>query len=298
LHRTIGGLIRLTRFREYLFFVTVTTLLGVSAAGGKFGWPLVAVLLGNMLAVGFAFMINDVEDAPDDALNPRKLKRNPVSARDVTPRAAWIASLVVAALAFLVYLPLGAVPLALGTLCLGLGFVYSWRRLRLKNIAFLDFLSHVMMLAGLQYLCAYFTFTGSFNDKWLVPFIFVVAISLYGELFNEMRDLEGDLKAGLRHTAAVLGGRFTYWAMMTIFAIGVGAGVITFFWVGVVESWTLVVMACAAVIFIIPPLLKLRRSHNSIETQEPLQKPLEMAGALGLLAQFMVPWVARIFGGG
>ena len=88
----LAGLVRLTRIKEYLFFVTVTTLLGVTAGNGSWGMRLVAVLLANILAVGFSFMINDVEDADDDALNPQKVMRNPVSAQHITPRAGWIAS--------------------------------------------------------------------------------------------------------------------------------------------------------------------------------------------------------------
>jgi 4-hydroxybenzoate polyprenyltransferase len=66
----IKALICLARYKEYFFFVIITTFLGASAANGAFGWPLLLVLLANWLAVAFAFMINDVEDAPDDALNP------------------------------------------------------------------------------------------------------------------------------------------------------------------------------------------------------------------------------------
>ena len=82
--RQLGGVLRLTRFQEYTSFVTVTTLLGAAVAHGSFGWPLIRVLAANWLAVGFAFMINDVEDAPDDALSPAKAGRNPVSAGDLS----------------------------------------------------------------------------------------------------------------------------------------------------------------------------------------------------------------------
>jgi len=146
----ILALIRLTRFKEFTFFVIVTTFLGVAAGHGQFNCTLVGVLAANWLSVMFAFMINDVEDAPDDALNPRKIKRNPVSAGELSPGAARNASLVVAILAVILYAFLGLWPFLLGFCSLALGFVYSWRRIRIKNIAFLDLTSHCLMLAGLS----------------------------------------------------------------------------------------------------------------------------------------------------
>ena len=94
----VKGIIRLTRIQEYLGFVAVDTLLGAIAAGGVFGWKLLIVMVANWLAVGFAFMINDVEDADDDALNPAKVGRNPISSKHVTPRLGYAASFAVAGL--------------------------------------------------------------------------------------------------------------------------------------------------------------------------------------------------------
>ena len=87
----LRGVIKLTRFKEYIWFVIVTTLIGAATAGGEFGWALIGALIANELSVGFAFMINDVEDADDDALNPAKINRNPVSAGILTKREANIA---------------------------------------------------------------------------------------------------------------------------------------------------------------------------------------------------------------
>jgi 4-hydroxybenzoate polyprenyltransferase len=70
------GLIRLSRYKDYAASVAVTTGLGAAAGGATFSWQLVLVLIANWLAVAYAFMINDVEDAPDDALNPEKINRN------------------------------------------------------------------------------------------------------------------------------------------------------------------------------------------------------------------------------
>lgn len=293
----LSALIRLTRYKEITFFVAVTTLLGVASAQGEFGYRFIIVLAANWLAVAFAFMINDVEDAPDDALNPRKIMRNPVSAGDLTNRDGYLASGVVAAMAAGAYALLGLWPFMLGALSLVIGFFYSWRPYRLKNMAVLDMLSHCMLLAGLQFLPAFLAFGGSSTLEWLFPFFFLVCISLYGELFNELRDLEGDLKAGLRHTGAVLGSRGTYWLMMSVFAVGVVCGAVTFLVLDIIPTWVMVWMAALAFLLLILPALRVRRQSNHLAVQESFQKPLEIAAAVALGLQFVWPWMVKILGG-
>lgn len=292
--RTLGGIMRLARFKEYTFFVIITTLLGVSSAGGEFGLKLLFVLAANWLAVAFAFMINDVEDADDDALNPLKINRNPVSARDLTPRMATGASWVVAAISAGFYALLGFWPFVLGIISLGLGFFYSWRPVRFKNMPFIDLASHCMMLAGLQFLPGMLAFNTQPSLEWLFPFFFIVNISLYGELFNELRDLDGDLKAGLNHTASKLGYKPTYWLMMIIFSIGVACGVITFLVLHIIPLWVIVLMVILAILLIVRPALRARSHGSSLAMQESFQKPLEIAGAFAMLIQFVAPWISQI----
>jgi 4-hydroxybenzoate polyprenyltransferase len=110
----MNALIRLTRYKEYTFFVTITSLLGAATAEGFFGWKLVGVLAANFLAVAFAFMINDIEDAPEDALDPAKAKRNPVSAAELSYTSARLATFSVAGAAGLLYLFLGIWPFVTG----------------------------------------------------------------------------------------------------------------------------------------------------------------------------------------
>ncbi len=285
----IDGIIRLTRFQEFLFFVVITTLLGAAAGDGKFGWPLLGVLVANWLAVAFAFMINDVEDAPDDALTPHKALRNPVSAKILSPKAARTASFGVAFLSALVFASLGPIPFLAGILSLLLGFLYSWRLIRFKTLPFLDMASHCLMLAGLQFLSGFFTFSPGFNGKWVFPFICVLSISLYGELFNELRDLEGDIKAGLTHTAIFLGPRLTHFIMILLGLTGIVAGFISIA-TGLIPLWVLIILAIMTAILVAPKTTQIRHMRTSLQIQEPLQKPVEMAAAFALTVQFVAPW--------
>ncbi len=271
--KKIIALLKLTRFKEFTFFVIVTTLLGVASAHGEFGWQFVGVLVANWLAVMFAFMINDVEDADDDALNPKKINRNPVSAGDLNPRTATFASFLVAGASAMIYSLLGFWPFVLGIISLILGWIYSWRMIRLKNMAFFDLLSHCMMLAGLQFLPGYLAFDNRPQSFiWLFPFASVVAISLYGELFNELRDLDGDLKAGLRHTGAKLGARPTYWLMMSVLAIGVACAFVTIFLLDIIPTWVVILLFAVALALTVGPAILVRRNQDKIELHEFIPK--------------------------
>lgn len=292
--RQLMGLVRLARYKEFVSFVVVTTLLGAAVGSGTFGWRLIVVLLANWMAVGFAFMINDVEDAPDDALNPAKVKRNPVSAGDLSPRVGQAASFGVAVLAAALYALLGAWPFVIGATCLIIGYVYSWRRIRLKSIPIADLISHGLMLAGLQFLAAYFTFGPGPAWRWVFPLVFLVAISLYGQLFNQLRDFEGDVQAGVTHTARLVGQRAAHILMMVLFGIGVVSAIVTIFVVRLIPTWVLLVAAVLAAILLIRPLLKVRHYRTSVEWQQPLQKPMEYAAAIAFSIWFIGPWMESV----
>ncbi len=215
----IDGTIRLSRYREFMWFVIITTFLGAASSGGAFGVRLVTALVANWLAVAFIFMINDVEDAQDDALSPHKAMRNPVASGMLSHRSGRLASGLVAALAALLFLLLGFGSAIWGLLSLLLGYIYSWKKIRLKNFPLLDVLSHSMMLAGCQFLAAFFAFSPGLHWWWPVVFCMPVSISMYGELFNELRDFHKDREAGLSHTAAILGYRPTMVMMHTLLGL-------------------------------------------------------------------------------
>jgi 4-hydroxybenzoate polyprenyltransferase len=291
LKKTIKGLLKLTRFDEYVYFVLITTLLGVAAAKGSFDWHMLILLPANWLAVGFAFMINDIEDAPDDALSSNKINRNPVSAGMITPKTARIWTFIVGVVSAVLFAFLGTWPFIFGLISLILGYLYSARSVRLKTIAALDILSHCLMLAGLQYLTGYFTYADRFNRIWFWPFAFVVSISIYGELYNEIRDIKGDSAANLRHTAIVLGSKVSHGLMLVILIFGIFAGFISFIVIDLIPFWVFIIMAVLAALFIIPPMLKVRRGDSSIAIQGAFQKPLEHAAALALILQYLLPWL-------
>lgn len=216
LSEQILGLVQLTRWREYVTFVIPLTILGALLAARPndvlLDWRLVAVTLANILAVAYAFMINDIEDAPDDARDPDRAARNPITMGEIGVRFGYTACRLVAAVTLIAYALCGLEVFMIGVLTLLLSHLYSWRPVRLKAYPITDILSHSLMLSGLLLLAGYYVYD---NQPGIVWFIAIGAslISAYGQLYNQLRDYDMDKAAGLKNTAIVLGEGNTRLAM-------------------------------------------------------------------------------------
>jgi 4-hydroxybenzoate polyprenyltransferase len=292
IRKRIDGTIRLSRYREFLWFVMVTTLLGVASSGGVFGIRMITVLVANWLAVAFMFMINDVEDAPDDALCPHKAARNPIVSGLLSHRGGWWASALVALLSGVLFLLLGLGPALWGWIGLLLGYIYSWKKIRLKNFPVVDVLSHSMMLAGCQFLAAFCTFSPGVHWWWPFPFIMTVTISMYGELFNELRDFHKDREAGLTHTALLLGYKPTTALMYLLLGIGVLAAAITLVGIWIVPFWVLMVMLAFLICLVTPAVVGIAgKAPNTVGVHGPLHKPFEISLAVALSTYYVGPWL-------
>ena len=204
----LQGLIQLTRWKEYVPFVVPLTLTGALMAARPNGilldWRLLAVMLANILVVAYAFMINDIEDAPDDARDPARAARNPISTGRIPAKIGYSACRVVALVTLALYAFGGVWVLAIGIATLLLSHLYSWRPVRLKAWPVTDILSHSLMLSGLLLLAGYFIYHDSPGIVWFVAAA-VTLVSVYGQLYNQLRDYDMDKAAGLNNTAIILG---------------------------------------------------------------------------------------------
>ena len=202
------ALLRLTRWPEHVPFTLAATLLGANMAAHHAGAALdsrvLTVLAANALAVTFAFMVNDLADAPDDGRDPARAARNAIASGMLAARTGWAASGMVAGLALALYATLPAPAALTGGATLLLGLLYSVRPLRLKARPLADVIAHLLMLSALLVLAGYLAFDAAPGRVWWV----VAAaglISAYGQLYNQVRDDAQDRAAGLRNTTALLG---------------------------------------------------------------------------------------------
>lgn len=223
------GLIQLTRWREHVTFVLPLTVMGallaVDRAQSGLDWRLIAVIVANMLAVTYAFMLNDIEDAPDDALDPDRAKRNPVASGLLHRRVGYNACLATAIVTLTLYAMGGFWVLVIGGCTLLLSHLYSWKPVRLKAYPVTDIVSHSLMLSGLLLLAGYFTYHSAPGDVWLVA-AGATFFSVYGQLYNQVRDYDMDKAAGLRNTAITLGKANTMRAIYAIIGLALSCFVL------------------------------------------------------------------------
>ncbi len=284
--RPFKGLLQLTRYQEYVIFVAITTLMGAKFGGGAFDLRLLIVLVANILVVGFAFMYNDVEDAPDDALDAKKSVRNPISAGMISPRMGKLACAFVSLVVLGLYALLGGMAFLLGALCLVLAFLYSWRVARLKAVPVADLISHSLSLAGLQFLCAYFAYDQGKPYSWLF-FLFVALVSVYGELNNELRDLAVDRQAGIRHTADLIGIKWTKVLMVASLVLAVGM-LGAFLALEMIPLWLLIVPLVVTPMFFAEHLWNLiRRKMHVVDNREDMHESALLVGLITIMVWFV-----------
>ncbi len=224
LNGQLKGLLKLTRWDEHIAFVIPLTLLGsllaVHLNGLSLDWRIVVVIMANIIAVSCGFMINDIEDAPDDARDPDRAARNPIASGEVTERTGYSAYYALTVVALILYLLSGIVILLISLIMLLLSHLYSWRPIRLKAMPVVDILSHSVLLGGFLILAGFLTYFGTLGTAWWVVASATFG-SVYGQFYNQLRDYEMDKEAGLFNTTIMLGPKRTTRVMYFTIAMAV-----------------------------------------------------------------------------
>lgn len=254
LYQKLLAVKKLSRWRQHVSYtiplVIVGALLAVSQSDASLDWRLLTVTVANILAMVFAFMINDVVDAPDDALNLVKTKSNVISQGLLTYQEGYFLAGGFFLLSAILFYFGGWLSFFAGLGTLLLSYAYSTPPLRLKARPIVDVLSHILMLSGLLILSAYLVYDASPNGAWWV-IIGVTMASAYGQFYNQFDDFETDKQAELKNTAMLIGKRNTFFAMtgsamLTVvsFVIAIISGVFPA-WLG----WVLLVTVFTLILF-------------------------------------------------
>lgn len=212
LYSRFDAAIRLSRWREHVPFTIPLTIFGsllaVHATEGTIDWRLAAIIIANVLSMSFAFIINNIEDATDDARDPEKGRRNVISSGALQRRDGYVIAAVTLLMAFLLFAASGFWTLVTGTVTLILCYFYSAPPLRLKARPITDVVTHALMLSGLLMMSGYFAYD---HDPQVAWFVIVAAIlfSAYGQFYNQVDDYDVDKESGLNNTVVLLGKNLT-----------------------------------------------------------------------------------------
>lgn len=216
--------IKLSRLKVILKdYFWALTIISIIAAGFKIN--IITLLLASLISLlvqAYAFIINDCEDAEDDAMDPRKAQRNPVSSGFITSKQGILilqfTSFPAAILAFLIS---GIPGFLLILLALIAGHMYSWKRIRLKSLPFIDLVSHAFMLS--MYSPIFFLLLPQSTIS-IGSILIVYGLGFFsagGALYNQLRDYEVDQKSGLNNTTNLLRYDRSRFLAMSLYSIGV-----------------------------------------------------------------------------
>ena len=293
--KTLLAYYHLLRPREYLFFTLTYTLLGAAATQSPFGWRWVLVFLANFFAVAFAFVFNQITDAPLDALSESDpTVRNPIATGELSFTVSQISAVSLFVISIILYAFLGWKTLLAGLLTLVIGALYSWGGLRLKGIALLDLSAHCWLLAMPVFLAGFFaqkSYSGS-TLSFLLPF--VLFISLFGQLTHESRNIPKLGLAQPQHSVLIHQRSRVHLLMMIFLSIGSICGVIALFIQQVIPIWVTFLWFLLSCILILPSLIRTARDPNTFYPQPALHTELEKAAAYALLANILAEILIRI----
>ncbi|MDZ4672356.1 MAG: prenyltransferase [Phototrophicales bacterium] len=273
----LKGIISLSRWKEQMPLISLTFLGGLIAHGVINGitldWRLFVVAIANFLTVTFAFMINDMEDAEDDAANPISAKRNPITNGTLDLHTAWIACGGVVLLALIFYLIGGWLVLIIGAINLTLSFLYSWKPVRLKSSTVgLDVVSHTLMLGGLLPLAGYFAYTTEIHPTIILVTLATILGSTYGQLYNQVRDFDADKRAGIMNVTIRVGEKNAFLLMYGAIIAAVIGGVIGVILMGLPEWLLPTIAVCIA--------FGVAMTFLFVQTDSSGKPPLDITGRL------------------
>ena len=293
--KTLLAYYYLLRPREYLFFTLTYTLLGAAATQSPFGWRWVLVFLANFFAVAFAFVFNQITDAPLDALSESdSAVRNPIATGELSFTISQISAVSLFVISIILYAFLGWKTLLAGLLTLAIGALYSWGGLRLKGIALLDLSAHCWLLATPVFLAGFFaqkSYSGS-TLSFLLPF--VLFINLFGQLTHESRNIPKLGLAQPQHSVLIHQRSRVHLLMMIFLSIGSICGVIALFIQQVIPIWVTFLWFLLSCILILPSLIRTARDPNTFYVRPALHTESEKAAAFALLANILAEILIRI----
>jgi 4-hydroxybenzoate polyprenyltransferase len=192
--------LKLTRVNEYLhILVFIFPLIFFISPDNLFSSLTIIVFLANLLLTSFGYAINDIEDAEDDYYDLIKRKRNPIANNDLNKRKSYLFSLILMIGGLFLLYKINLLVFSLGIIFALVGFLYSWKPIRLKSVPFLDLISHVIFLGLIQFLITYLSFRSL--DSSIIPFLMIIIpFSMINELYGEILDYNIDKNTNINNT--------------------------------------------------------------------------------------------------
>ncbi|SRR5260221_7712736 len=212
---------KLARLNTIMDFFPILGILSVFGTRSTINIATIVTLICMLFLFLSAFIINDINDADDDAMDPKKALRNPISAKILTLEEAYNFFFLISLIGLVPLLFVSINSFIVGLAIFIVGYLYSAKPIRLKARVLLDILSHGFFLAAAQ-IIMFSQLPGSVLDKATITMAIAVYIfSMGGDLYNESRDWEVDRLSGLKNTSHYLGFKTTRILSISFYVLGV-----------------------------------------------------------------------------
>ena len=201
----IESLLRLTRVNEYLKgLFLVFPLIFLVSPQNLFTYTSIIIFLANLFLTAFSFTFNDIEDAEDDYQDTIKRVRNTITSKELTKKQGYSLSLFLLLTGLTLHYIISPIVFILGLISTLIGFLYSWKPVRLKAIPIIDLISHVIFLGTLQLLVTYLAFRKL--DLLVIPYLMIIIpYSLMIQISGELTDFKVDKKTKITNTIQKFG---------------------------------------------------------------------------------------------
>jgi len=145
-----------------------------------------------------------VEDADDDCHYLEKRKRNPFANGELTKKQGYLIAFSFFFIGLSLLLAISYLVFLIGSILSLVGFLYSWRPIRLKSIPIADIMSHAICMGVLQFSITYLAFR--LLDLFFISFLMmIIPFSIASDIFQELRDFNADKEGGVNNTVQKLG---------------------------------------------------------------------------------------------
>lgn len=215
------GFYKLTRVRTIMDFYPFLVIFGILSTRTYINLLSIVVSVSILLLLIGSFIINDIEDSEDDAKDPKKVNRNPISAGIISKKEGYLFYIATNVVALLPLLFINNQIFLVGTLAAIIGYVYSCLPLRLKSRPIVDILSHGFFLAGVQVIMYALLPDNLTDSRTLIIFVGLYLFSMGGDLYNEVRDWKVDREVGLKNSASFLGFNLARYVSYLFYIVGV-----------------------------------------------------------------------------
>lgn len=214
------GYYKLTRVRTIMEFYPFLIIFGILGTRSYINFTSITVSASILLLLVGSFIINDVEDSEDDAKDPKKVNRNPISAGILTKSQGYYFYFGVNVVALIPLLFINLQVFLVGLAIAIVGYYYSCYPLRFKSRPIIDVISHGFFLAGAEILIFAFLPNNLVDNKTVLVFVGLYLFSMGGDLYNEVRDWVVDREVGLKNSASILGFNLSRYISYTFYAVG------------------------------------------------------------------------------